>query len=353
MTYGTLHILDTIAASQQTIAQLGEDKVWDSVDKALAAHNAIANELVTTFAQQSTDRLRRYGAVSSMTMEEVDEDGRADAQKITAGANVGFPLRKFQISVQWTRDYLRRATGQEFAAQFTAATTADMRNFQKALRDALFGPTNYTILDRFVDNVSLDIKRLLNADSADIPLGPSGTVFDGATHTHYLARAGGSLAASDISAAITTVTEHFSTGQAVLYINRAQEAAVRAMTTNFTAYVDARIIPAQNTQQVRGNLDVMNIYDRAIGLFDSAEVWVKPWVPANYMFTYVQGEDPPLVYRTDPATASNLEIAVEDENYPLRARTLERYFGFGVWNRSNGAVLYGGNTVYAAPVFTA
>jgi hypothetical protein len=311
------------------------------------------NELVGNFAEQSTDRLRRYGGDDTMVMEEVDEHGRADAQKISAGVNVGFPLRKFDISVQWTRDYFRRATGQELAAQFTAATAADVRNFEKVLREALFTPANYTFIDRFVDNVSLDVKRLLNADSAVIPPSPVGTAFDGSTHTHYLARAGGSVAASDISALLTTVTEHFAAGELLLYINRAEETAVRAMTSNFTAYVDARIIPAQNTQQARGNLDAMNIYDRAIGIFDNAEVWVKPWMPANYMFAFIRGAGAPLLYRTDPATSSNLEIAAEDESYPLRARTMARYFGFGVWNRANGAVLYTGNTTYAAPTFTA
>jgi hypothetical protein len=53
--YGTLSVLDTLAASQQTIAQIGEDNAFQSIDRALAAHNAMMNELVGNFAEQSTD----------------------------------------------------------------------------------------------------------------------------------------------------------------------------------------------------------------------------------------------------------------------------------------------------------
>jgi hypothetical protein len=45
----------------------------------------------------------------------------------------------------------------------------------------------------------------------------------------------------------------------------------------------------------------------------------------------------------------DLQIAAEDEQYPLRARFMEREFGIGVWNRTAAAVLYTANSTYSAP----
>jgi hypothetical protein len=53
------------------------------------------------------------------------------------------------------------------------------------------------------------------------------------------------------------------------------------------------------------------------------------------------------------AGTGDLVIAAEDEEYPLRARSLEREMGVGVWNRQNGAALYLSNATYAIPVIAA
>jgi hypothetical protein len=49
-------------------------------------------------------------------------------------------------------------------------------------------------------------------------------------------------------------------------------------------------------------------------------------------------------------------VAADDEAHPLRARSLEREFGVGTWNRTNGAALFidaGAGGVYVAPTITA
>lgn len=348
MAFGTLVTLDTLAASDQTIAEIGEDKAFAAIDAALEAHNGIMNELVTGLAETTVDRQRRYGGDDNMAMDEVDEFGRGDAQKIKAGITVGFPLRLFDMSVQWTRKFFQNATGREMAAQLTATQKAHRRRVIREIKRAIFKPTNTTgFVDRLVDNVQLNLKAFVNADSAAIPSGPNGEPFDGATHTHYLATA--SLIAGNVVSLLETVREHYNTGQQMLYINRAQETAVRGFTANFTAYLDARIIGQTDENQARGTLNPNNLYNRAIGIFDGAEVWVKPWIPANYIVSWLDGVPKPLVKRERRAGAGNLVIAAEDEQYPLRARTLEAEFGFSVWNRTNGAVLQTNNASYQEP----
>lgn len=357
--YGTLAALDTLAtAGNTTVADFGEDRAFAEIDAALAAHNRIEAELLGSFVDPTTDRLRRYGSQDAMSMDELDEFGRADAQKLAAGATVGFPLRLYGISLQWTRKFFQNATTAELAAQVAGVMDADSKVIQREIKRAMFNPTNATVLDRLVDNVSLAIKRLINADGASIPLGPNGESFDGATHTHYLYTDATTLAAADMNGLIETVIEHHPTGQALVYINRAQETAVRGL-TGFTAYLDARLINQTAAPVAGRSLDSFNVNDRAIGVYSaagvSAEIHVKPWIPSGYLFAWVDGAPAPLVMRTRNAGGGGLELVADDEAHPLRARSFERECGFSVWTRSNGAVLFvdASNTnAYAGPTIS-
>jgi hypothetical protein len=245
---------------------------------------------------------------------------------------------------------MQNGTTAELAAQFTAATDAHRKRIVREIKKALFIPTNNTAyVDRLIDNITLALRALVNADGQPIPMGPNGESWDPATHTHYLGTA--ALVAANITNLLETVREHYATGSQYLYINRAQEAAVRAMTSNFTAYIDARLTPGSGITTAGGSLDQANLYNRAIGLFDGAEVWVKPWTPAAYMVTWLDTV-PPLVMRERQTGSGALVIAAEDEAYPLRARTLEAEFGIGVWNRTAAAVLKTDNATYSPPVIT-
>lgn len=351
MAYGTLSLHDTLAvANNATVAAFGEDKAFQAISDYLAAHNEIMREQMSTLVEITTDRQRKAGGNSTMQMEDVDEFGRVDAQKVGAGENLGFPLRMYAIALQWTRKYFLTATTAELAAQVEAARTADVLNVQKRIKQALFLSTNYTFTDRLTDEIDLAVKRLANADSFSIPIGPNGESFTASSHTHYLARVG-TLAASDITAVITTVAEHYNSGQVMLYINQAQEAAVRGFTSNFTPYIDARIVVGSGSTVAAGNLDQTNVYNRAIGIFDQAEVQVKPWVPANYMLAWHTGSRKPLAWRERSPGSSGFGLDYDNEQYPLRAQQMGREFGVGVQNRVGAAVLYTGGTSYVDPTF--
>lgn len=352
MAFGTLNTLDTLAASQSSIAAYGEDNAFTAIQAALDAHNAIMSTAMAQLVDKTTDRQRRYGGPDNMSMDEVDEFGRGDAQKIAAGVTLGFPLRLFDVTVQWTKKFFQNATGAELAAQFVAVTDSHRKRVIREIKKAIFIPTgNTTYVDRLKDGITLVLRPLVNADSQAIPLGPNGEVFTASTHTHYIARVS-TLAASDVSAVLTLVREHYATGNEYLYINQANEAAIRAFTTNFTAYVDSRIIPASTAQVAKGELAPFNLYNRPIGIFDGAEVWVKPWIPSGYAFAWIDTVKP-LVFRERSAGSGNLVIAAEDEAYPLRAKTLEAEFGVGVWQRTGGAVLdITDVTTYVAPTLT-
>jgi hypothetical protein len=355
MAYGTLTTLDTLKSTFQTVAEFGEDRLWEeSIQPLFDAHNRIMSDMFSDLAERSTDRQRRYGTTDQMSMQKTDEMGRPDAQKVAPGAVAGFPLESFQGTLQWTRKYFINASVAEVAGQVLAMRDADVQRFILEVKRALFNPTNYVFDDYLVDHLSaipLNIRALLNADGLGIPAGPNGETFDGATHTHYLATA--SLVEANANALLETVLEHYASGAACLYINRAQETLFRAF-AGFTKLEQVSIVPTTTAAAVYNpRLDAVQLYNRQIGVFNGAEVWVKPWVPASYVVAFVRDQPKPLVVRSRNANGSQLLLAAEDEKYPLRARTYEREFGIGVWNRMNAAILYTASGTYAAPTLAA
>jgi len=349
MGFGTNTSFDTLAyARNTTVAQFGEDRAFDAIEMAFESHNQQMNEMLNEFCEPSTDQLRAYGGPDTMAMEEIDEFGTPDAQKIAAGVTVGFPCREYGIGLQWTRLYLRGAQTTELAATATAAMDADVKVVKRDLARAIFFPTNYSFIDRLhAKKLTLPVKALINADSSAIPLAPDGASFNAATHTHYLGTS--SFAAADLIAGIATVNEHFLSGQMRIFINIAQETAVRAF-TGFTARLPVTIIGSVNANQTAGELDVLNVTNRCIGDFNGCEVWVKSWIPAAYvLFLHSGTGDKVLVRRSIDEGEGDLQMIFELEEYPLRSRMMSRKFGFGVWNRVAAACLKTDNATYSAP----
>jgi hypothetical protein len=349
--YGTLISLDSLAAIRQSVAEYGEDRAWDSIRVALDAQNRQIQDMESSLIERTTDVQRAYGTGDTKSMVEMDQWGLPDAQKITAGVTVGFPLRRYGNSLQWTRQFMMSNTVAQLAAEVDAILAADRQNIIRAAKVAIFTSTNASFVDKLGNpaNVTLALKAFVNNDGANLPVGPNGETF-APSHTHYLANA--TLTAAALTNLVTTVQEHYNTGVPVIYINQADEAAVRAL-TGFNAYVDSRLVPATTATTPRAGLDIANLYDRPIGLFGAAEVWIKPWMIANYAFAYVQGPPEPLVMRVPPfAGLADLQLMYEDDRHPLYARSYERQFGIGVWNRTNGAVLQFNNGTYQIPTIT-
>jgi hypothetical protein len=356
MAYGHLSTLDTLASTFQSVADYGEDRLWEeSIRPLLDAHNRIMDEMFGEMAEPTVDRQRRYGTTDQMSFVKVDEFGRPDVQKAAPGAVAGFPLEAYGRSVGWTRKYFQNARVDEFMGQIMAIRDADIQRVILEVKRALFVPTNYTFDDYLVDHLSqipLNVRALLNADGLGIPAGPNGETFDGTTHTHYLATA--SLVAANLTAALETVLEHYNTGEAVIYLNRAQETAVTGL-AGFTLLQQVNLVGATTATQVMGNtrLNQVRLYNRQIGYYGGAEVWVKPWIPANYILVFIRNQPKPLAIRSRNPQSNNLVLVADDEKYPLRARTWEREFGVGVWNRMAAAVLQTNSGTYAAPTLAA
>lgn len=363
--YGTLQILDELlTADNDNVFTYGEDLLYQHISDILTAHNAMTQDIVSNFVEYTTSQVSRYGTDGTeMEMIDIDEWGTPDVQKVdVAGYEIGWPLRKAGVSIGWTRDYFETHTVADMAKQLVGAQAGDVKKIKKATLDGLFRATNYTSIDRLVDNKSIPVKALQNADGAGIPTDPFGTAFDASTHTHLVGRAGGSLAASDISALVENVTEHgVDGGTVVLYLNQAQLAAVQAFTSNFKELQAPMLDPGPGSTDdvvLGGRKDTPYVIDdRLVGVWDGfVLVYVKPWIPANYIVALLVNGNrlgKVLRYRRRPnSDRANLRLVYDQEQYPLRARGFEREFGVGVWNRLAAAILYTGGTSYVQPVLT-
>jgi len=350
MTTGT-HDISTLLASRDTsAAEFGLNNILPIINGELARHNAIVTTLVNDLATFTTDRQRKYGISVAGDMHEVDEYGRAPTQVSKPGATVGFPLKMFQYALGWTRKWFELHTPADMVIAVQGGERAHLRMYSREIKRAFLLSGNYTWDDFLVDGVDLAVKRLVNADSAPIPEGPNGETFTASTHTHYVGEA--SLLASFVTAEISNVLEHGHGNMIRIAISATDEAAFRAL-TGFVAYTDPRLTMSTAADSLSTRLDITRANNRAIGIFGAAEVWVKSWMPASYLFFWDAGSDKPLVIRQRTSTSmQGLRIAGALDAFPLYAEYMESEFGVGVNTRTNGSVLYTGNATYSDPTVT-
>jgi hypothetical protein len=356
-TIGTYTMADLRSNRFQSAAAFGLDTINQVLQADLAAHNAIVQSMAADLAEETTDRQRIYGSSAEGEMQESDELGRPLAMRSLTGATVGFPLRKYPVAIGWTQDYFYSATPADVATTFFGVQTSHLRAMTREMKKAIFGATNYTFRDRFASpQIDLGVKRFVNADGDPIPNGPNGEVFNPSTHTHYNFIDGTQPTAAALTALIFNVVEHGHGNNVKVFINIAAEATVRTL-TGFTAYLDPRVsVNTAANQATEQRLDISRVDNRAIGIFGAAEVWVKSWVPAGYVFCADTGSPmKPLCSRIHTAPElRGLRIASRLNDYPLIADNMDAYFGYGVYTRTNGACLYyaSGASAYVSPTIT-
>ena len=344
---GTLSIDDLYAVDDANVIEFGEDRVAEALQRDLANFRDNVEEMTSEVAMFTAQRTGRYGAGQASEMMRLDEYGSAATEKQRLAGEVALPLHKFGKATGWTRDFMIQSTPKELAEQQVMIQKGYLTSLRNSVRNSIFLSANYTVRDNFVNKTNLTIRRLVNADGEPIPSGPNGETFDGSTETHYLAVSG--LTQTALEDAIDDVVEHGHGEDVRVYINKGDESGVRGF-ADFKPYTDARIINQEGT--ARQDLDQSTRNDRAIGLLNGAEIWVKPWMPANYLFTFAAGDEPPVNIRQHPQPSlRGLRLDFEHENAVMRADQYRAYMGAGVWTRTNGAVLHVGNSTYQEPSF--
>lgn len=348
---GTYAIADLLENQQTTVADLNEQELAAALQRELDAHNALTNDFVNGLADPVTDRIQMVGSGESTEFMEADEFARVPTQKPSVGANFGLPMLKYDYATGWTQSYFEMASVADFARKAIQTQMADLANLLREAKRAIYLPTNYSIVDEYqTPAATLAVKRLANADSFAIPMGPNGQTFTASSHTHYLAEA--SLSAAGLLAAVATVREHFIGAAIEIDINSADEAGVSAL-TGFKAFTEPAV-QLGTGQVATQRLDLANTGNRAIGRFAEATVWVKPWAIDNFALVRVVTPGlKPLGFRQPiEPRRRGLRLMANLNTHPLHADYFSRLFGFGVKNRVAAAVLDFGNASYTAPTIS-
>jgi hypothetical protein len=348
---GTFDISVLQAATQTTVQGFtgGEEAIAQIIAADNAAFSTIVDEMLADLAEKTTDRIRPVGSSLGGSAMEVDETGQGPTQRDVPGYFVGFPLKRIQFPIGWTKQWLKNAKAADLAVRNGIAQGAHLRRLRYELQKAIFTPTNYTFLDHLVDKASLSIKAFINADSTAMANGPNGETFDGTSHTHYDGLA--ALTAAGLTAQINDVVEHRNGARVRVYFNVADAATVAALSGFVPLQVPFVTLNTAANQAIE-RLDITKADNRQIGWFGVAEIWTKPWVPAFYSVAVdVDAPQKPMVRRTE-LDDRGIHIAGEIESHPLQANFSEWFYGFGVWNRLAVAVLKFNNAVYAAPTLS-
>lgn len=363
MAYGTYAINDSLGVLANNlnvqISTLDPVKIYEIIQQDLAYHNELVNNELLPNMCAITDKPEYfYGIRDFMTVEQLDEFGRPNAQKVTGGTTLGLPLYRYGRAVQWTRDALNVMTLGELVEQYNAMKAADLNAIRINIARRIFNATNtLNYVDRLVNNRTLRLRAFYNGDGEQVMPSPTFTQFAG-THTHFNTTSSGTVTGAQVTALINNVLEHgHSGGNLVLYINQAQLAVIRTMTAadEFTPFTDVRIRQSANTTYaVSDNLVVESPEDRAVGIFGAATVWVKPYIPAGYLLAMDLGvgTQKPLGFRTRENGVYgdfNQRGDTYSGDFPLYTQYFARDYGIGVINRHMAAVLQ----INVSPVYTA
>lgn len=362
MGFGTNTVFANLASFPFPVAEFGMNEAFDAIEDLWEAQNKLIRDQLTDFVDTTTLQWMIASAPDQTTTQEIDEFGTPNPQKIVAGQQIGFPMRKFGSAWQATFTAMKVMTGKELAAEATAAATADLRRVQQRIRNAIYLPVNYLFTDRLMDRrqqYQLPVKALANADGFPLPPGPNGEIFNASTHNHYMGTVGSTVAQTDYDLLIVNVMEHHNSGTPMLAVNQADVGFVRAFVSTggagtFAADVDVRVIQPLTQLYANQALDVTNLYNRRIGIYNGVEVWVKPWAIAGYPVCWQTTGDKPLMMRERTEGSGGMKLVWEGVGHPLNGKIWEREFDISVFNRIAAAVLdTGAQTTYVAPAIPA
>jgi hypothetical protein len=321
-------------------------RLQDDIAVALADYNRNSGFLRSNLTLTVTEEKIKEGLTQNqMQFQRATEYGRPDRQRITQAEVERFiPIEDFSLGVGFTRKYLALATASQVALQVDEATRADQELIIRSILQQIFR----------IENLGAGgiYKAFWNNDG-QVPPRFADTTFLG-THTHYLTSAALDLAA--VTALKLKLTEHGYDTSRELWINVAQEAAVRAI-TGFVPIQDRDLRLIANTNPINATNIPFALVDptQFIGALLGFRVRVYSWVPAGYVFAYDAantGLRKSLAWREYPvASLRGLQLFNEDpgSSFPLVNSFFARNFGLCALDRSNGALLQVTGGGYTTP----
>jgi len=343
-TIGTYSIEDLQSVKNASVLDFGMDKIYRALQQDLDFYNKQVNEQMGLFCEITTDSARKYGVSRTHRMTELDELGKTQTKKAVGSSDVFFPLRKYGASVGWSHDYMGLASPAELTQEFLAVQAGNSYEMTQQIKKAIFTKENGSSIDPKTQT-TLSIKRFVNADSAAIP-DFEGVSFSASEHTHYSGSA--TLSSTAVQNTVDNITEHGHTQGLMIMISKS-DASDFSVLTGFQPLASNLMI-YNATDVTKEMIDNTDLNNRFIGYFNSIPVWIKQYVPANYLLAIALDGEKPLAFRQFPSPAmQGLRMVSNNPAYPLITSQFENWFGIGVNERTKGACLYFANATYTSP----
>ena len=116
--HGDAHVLGNGTGAQPIN---GEDNIAEILNADDAAFSAVVDDMLSELVGTTSDQLKKVGNSLGGNAVEVDEFGQSPTQKDVPGYFVGFPLRKIQFAIGWTRQFFKNAQSRGIGS-FAAST---------------------------------------------------------------------------------------------------------------------------------------------------------------------------------------------------------------------------------------
>lgn len=326
--------------------------LWEEFVARLSVFNTMHSLVEARLAQPTNVATEKVAIPRRARMEEASEFGQPKLIR-TERVPRGYPLRHYDIGVGFTQEFLDDATSQEIRNVVLVAEEAWGRRRRQTLYEALFGSSNFT------DKDGINVKRLYNNDG-EVPPEYESFTHDG-THTHYLASAGATLAAADLTTMETHLLHHGygddlpggAGGSLFLHAPRDLIDDIRG----FSNFIPAESASVPRELQASGVIvgNTGQASPGVQGFFDRLTIIEDLTIPAGYLLAYATGgafspNNPIRMRRHANPSARGLRLNQGRNDYPLQDSFYDGYVGAGIAHRG-AAVVMQENGPYADPTF--
>ena len=339
---GILNIND---AERAYVGVVGQELVFDAINRVLAERNAEIAAATSVFVESSTESFaKRYLLAGGGRLQAMGRQAPAAAVKRVGYYDVGFQLRMWGDEIGGSRVDMAYMSVAELDAHVKAVMTRDVNTMRDRILTALFENTNLTFPDPIHGNVT--VRRLANTDGTlYTPVLGSETEAD---DEHYL-NAGYAVAAiaDDNNPALTLrneIAEHFggigSFGKNFVYFHGADQTAYLQAITGFQATRDIGIVDRYPDTVLAPFPSVPGrVHGRVTGVCLSE--W-DGYIPDTYGMCILLDAPAPLQMRVDPSDTGlgrGLQLVATSVTHPLYRASYEHRYGFGCGNRLSAACM--------------
>lgn len=317
------------------------DEIWTDLNARLALFNQQANRMVALLSFPVDRAQDRVAVPWTPEFEEATEFGRPGKVR-TKTIFRGFPLRHFDLGYGFTQEFLDDSRASEIMATQTQAEAGWWSMQMRVVMNALFNDDPDASLE------GVTVLPLYNADGEEPP-NYRRYNFDG-THTHYLATNNATLSDAHLASMEEHLVHHGygdtslggAGGTILLHANRAQLAAIRALTDFVPA--STATVPTVVDGQVIGMQRAGAFGLSPQGYHGQMVVVENNEIPAGYLLANVAGglfnrQNPVGLRRHENPSARGLRL-IEGNNrrYPLIESVYDGYLGAGVRHRGAAVV---------------